>query len=149
VGHKNNKKQPKAISIPSRDKFPKLVPTEGYYHLRPAWRVARMEIVDPFGWHRIPADKVHEIRGKLGGFEGQTWGDIITKSQNNHHFMAVTKICNEAQARLNELDLDDTDALFSLRLSGRERIWGILDNGIMLVLWWDPFHQVYPVARGG
>ena len=149
MGQKNHKKQPKAaFAITLRDKSPKLVPVETFYHLRPAWRVARMEIVDPFGWHKIPADKIHEIRGKLGGFEGQTWADIITKSQNNNHFMAVTKICDAAQARLNALHLDDTDALFSLRLSGTERIWGILDNGVMLVLWWDPFHQVYPVARG-
>jgi hypothetical protein len=108
-----------------------------------------MEIVDPFGWHQIPKDKLHEIRHKLGGFEGQTWGDIITRSRNNHHFMAVTKICGDAQARLNALHLDDTDALFSLRLSGAERVWGILDNGVLLVLWWDPFHLVYLVSRGG
>jgi hypothetical protein len=108
-----------------------------------------MEFVDPFGWHQVPADKLHEIRFKLGGFEGQTWGDIITRSQNNHHFMAVVKICQEAQDRLNALHMEDTDALFSLRLSGPERVWGILDNGTLLLLWWDPFHQVYPVARGG
>jgi hypothetical protein len=146
---KTHNKKPKASLIPPRDKLPKTAPSEGFYHLRPAWRVARMEIVDPYGWHKIPADKLHEIRNKLGGLEGQTWGDIITKSQNNHHFMAVTKICGAARDRLNALHLDDTDALFSLRLSGPERIWGILDNGILLVLWWDPFHTIYPVPRGG
>lgn len=146
---KQDKKQPKSLSIPSKDKSPRAAPSETFYHLRPSWRVARMETVDPFGWHLIPADKIYEIRRKLGGFEGQTWCDIITRSQNNHHFMAVTKIFTDAQNRLNTLHLDDTDALFSLRLSGTERIWGILDNGVLLVLWWDPFHLVYPVPRGG
>jgi hypothetical protein len=108
-----------------------------------------MEIVDPYGWHLIPSEKLHEIRVKLGGFEGQTWGEIITRSKNRNHFMPVTSICGDAQARLNALHLEDTDALFSLRLSGPERIWGILDNGVLLVLWWDPFHTVYPVPRGG
>jgi hypothetical protein len=104
-----------------------------------------MEIIDPYGWHQVPKDKLLEIRHKLAGFEGQTWSDIITKSQDKNHFIAVNKICGEAQAHLNALHLEDTDALFSLRLSGAERVWGILDNGVLLVLWWDPFHQVYPV----
>jgi hypothetical protein len=146
---KYDKKQPRSLGIPLREKSPKATPSETFYHLRPSWRVSKMEIVDPFGWHQIPADKLHEIRNKLGGFEGQTWCDIISKSQNNHHFMPVTKICVDAQNRLNALHLEDTDALFSLRLSGAERIWGILDNGVLLVLWWDPFHSVYPVPRGG
>lgn len=145
---KHDRRQPKALQLPSKEKSPKAVPSETFYHLRPSWRVSRMEIVDPFGWHQIPGDKLHEIRHKLGGFEGQTWGHIIMRSQNNHHFMAVPKICPEAQARLNALHLEDTDALFSLRLSGPERIWGILDNGVLLVLWWDPFHVVYPTPRG-
>ena len=146
---KNDKKQPKARDLPSGEKSPRATASETYYHLRPSWRVSRMEIVDPFGWHRIPGDKLHEIRCKLGGFEGQTWGDIIMKSQNNHHFMPLPKICVDAQAHLNALRLEDTDALFSLRLSGVQRIWGILDNGVLLLLWWDPFHLVYPVPRGG
>ncbi|HET6842159.1 MAG TPA: hypothetical protein VFK06_10825 [Candidatus Angelobacter sp.] len=145
---KANKKQPKAPLVLPQIKSPKSVPTQDFYHLRPAWRVARMELVDPFGWHTIPADKLQEIRNKLGGFEGQTWGDIISKSQNNHHFMPVIKICGDAKSRLSALHMEDTDALFSLRLSGRERIWGILDNGVLIVLWWDPFHSVYPVSRG-
>jgi hypothetical protein len=144
---KNDKKKPKSIIVVPKEKFPKSVPAASFYQSRPSWRVGRMEVIDPFGWHKIPADK-HEIRGKLAGFEGQTWADIIMRSQNNHHFMPVTKICEQAQERLNALRLEDTDALFSLRLSGPERIWGILDNGVLLVLWWDHFHVVYPVPRG-
>ena len=108
-----------------------------------------MELVDPFGWHQVPGAKLYEIRDKLAGFEGQTWGDIIMKSQNNHHFMTSTSICDEARGRLGSLHMEDTDSLFSLRLTGPERIWGILDNGVSLLLWWDPFHLVYPVPRGG
>lgn len=37
-----------------------------------------MEVVDPFGWHRIPSDKLHEIRDKLGGFKAKR-GDISSR----------------------------------------------------------------------
>lgn len=146
---KQNKKQPKAPLAEHGQKSPKAAPAESFYHLRPAWRVARIELVDPYGWHQIPTYKLLEIRDKLGGFEGQTWGDIIMRSQNNHHFMPVVKICAAAQERLSAIHMEDTDALFSLRLSGAERVWGILNNGILLLLWWDPFHSVYPVPKGG
>lgn len=121
---KGNKKQPKAPLAAQQDKSPKSAPSESFYHLRPAWRVGRMEFVDPFGWHQAPPEKLLQIRSKLGGFEGQTWADIIMRSQNNHHFMPVTKICLDAQTRLNALNMEDTDALFSLRLSGPERVLG-------------------------
>jgi hypothetical protein len=122
---KNNKKLPTARDVPSREKLPKSSPAESFYDRRPSWRVGRMELIDPFGWHKVPAAKLYEIRDKLAGFEGQTWGDIIMKSQNNHHFMTSTSICDEAQGRLGSLHMEDTDSLFSLRLTGPERIWGI------------------------
>ena len=39
------------------------------------------------------------------------------------------------------LGLDD---VVSLRLSGPERVFGYLDNGVLVLLWWDPLHQVCP-----
>jgi hypothetical protein len=42
---------------------------------------------------------------------------------------------------------DDVEAVLSLRISARERVWGILDGPALQVLWWDPEHQVYPVER--
>lgn len=42
------------------------------------------------------------------------------------------------------IGLDDQDALVSLGLTGRERIWGFIANGVMNLLWWDPNHEVCP-----
>lgn len=33
--------------------------------------------------------------------------------------------------------------LFSLRLTARERLYGILNNGVFYVLWYDPCHEIY------
>lgn len=104
-----------------------------------------MEMVDPFGWHEIDADKLRDIRHKLGGIERNTWKEILVRDSKYNHFIAVEKICSDAQRRLRELHLDDTDALISLRLAGAERIWGILELNVLQVLWWDPQHLVYPI----
>ena len=34
--------------------------------------------------------------------------------------------------------------LFSVRLTGRIRLWGLRDVSILRVLWWDPEHTVCP-----
>jgi hypothetical protein len=50
----------------------------------------------------------------------------------------------DARKRLEQLRLDDTDELFSLRLNGQERLWGIRSNDIFSLLWWDPKHEICP-----
>jgi len=38
----------------------------------------------------------------------------------------------------------DVDEMLSLRLSGTERVWGILADGICTLVWWDPEHRLCP-----
>ena len=73
-----------------------------------------------------------------------TWKAIGT---NGSHPVALNDLDKTARDRLAELNLDDIDHLYSLRLSGTERVWGILDRSILKVLWWDPDHQVCPAAK--
>jgi hypothetical protein len=140
------KGKPTFRDIVASVKGPKtVVPVETCYPERPAWRVSLLEMVDPFGWHELSADKLQDIRSKLAGIEGNTWKDILVRDAKYNHFIAVDKICPEARERLQALHLDDIDSLLSLRLAGAERIWGILQLNVLQVLWWDPEHLVYPV----
>lgn len=72
-----------------------------------------------------------------------TWDDIFVKARKHHHSVEVGKLSKKARDRLIEIRKDDLDELYSLRLGGTERIWGILDRGVFILLWWDPNHQVY------
>ena len=56
----------------------------------------------------------------------------------------VADLPGENQRRLREIGQHDVDRLISLRVSSRERIFGILDKAVLRLLWWDPEHQVYP-----
>lgn len=108
-----------------------------------------MDFIDPFGWHTVDSEKLAVIREKLGQFETRTWADILVVAKKQNHSVAIDGLCKEAQARLNEMFKGnvDIDSLVSLRLSGRERVWGILDQGVLAVLWWDPEHAVCPALR--
>ncbi len=89
----------------------------------------------------MPKDALIQIIGKLKSFERSAWADI---ERGGSHFIGVESIIRDAQRRLEMLKLDDTDELFSLRLSGLERLWGLRSNDVFSVLWWDPNHQICP-----
>jgi len=102
-------------------------------------------MADSFGWHSVGVTKFHDIRDKLANFETMTWSKILRGSQN--HAILRVDLCQDAQKRLRALKLDDIDSLISLRLSGTERIFGILERGVLRVLWWDPEHRICPSPK--
>lgn len=145
---KGGNKQPKARESPVTNKQPKVAgDPQAYYQNNPAWRISKMEFADPFGWHTLDANKLMDIRQKLIDFESRTWREILVISCKQNHTVPIEKLDKAARDRLTEIGLDDLDELTSLRLASRERVWGIIDQGIMNLLWWDSDHQVYPVEK--
>ncbi len=113
---------------------------------KPAWQFRQIDWSGLWGWHKLEANKWQEILTKLGHFETRTWADI--KSDGNNHSVDIQNSPNpEVLKRLAEIHQDDIDELFSLRLSGKERLWGILDNHILKILWWDMNHEVWPSKK--
>ena len=106
-----------------------------------------MEQVGSFGWADLQRDKILEVAGKLAESEKLTWHEILVTSKTRNHSVLVSKLCPEAKKRLTEILQDDIDEVVSLRLSGRERVWGIRQAGVFKVLWWDPKHEVCPSLR--
>jgi hypothetical protein len=103
-----------------------------------------LEFCDPFGWHEVDQPTIEKIRDRLKHFETMTWREILTEGGKRNHLVKVGDLCKEAQQRLQVIRQDDLAELLSLGLTGRERIWGILDNGVVKLLWWDPEHLVCP-----
>jgi hypothetical protein len=66
-----------------------------------------------------------------------TWSEILYRSGGNH-LIEVWRLCPGARQRLDAIGETDIDAVMSLRLSGKERVFGIMDGHIMKVLSWDP-----------
>lgn len=106
-----------------------------------------LEMAGPFGWHEIDQHTLNDIRGKLQGFETMTLREIFTVGSKRNHSVEQWKLCDDAKHRLRELGHDDLDELWTLRLSGPERIWGIRNCNVFTLLWWDPKHQVCPSLR--
>ncbi len=106
-----------------------------------AWHLSTIDKDGPFGWCHVGQscywDRIHQ---KLASFETMTWNDIVKGS----HPVELKDLSKEARKRLEEIQQDDIESLYSLRLTGTERIWGIRDRNFLKVLWWDPNHKVCP-----
>ena len=118
-----------------------------YWRRFPAWRIARVEFIAPWGWHELTAEQVRAIHSKLSEFERMTWDEILIRSKKQNHLVRVEIICKQARDRLGEIGYGDQERLVSLHFSGRERVWGALSDGVMTVLWWDPRLEICPCLK--
>jgi len=120
------------------------------------WGFAIADLEGPWGWRTEAAhDWWRAILPKLQRFESMTWAEIMQATGgrargNNSHFVQVQNLTRQAKSRLAEIKCDDVDALFSLRLDGTTRVYGIRDGRALKLLWYDPYHgtndrAVYPV----
>jgi len=99
----------------------------------PSWRFSSMDIDSPW----CPKTTISRealwglIHPRILSFETMTWDEI--KRGTKSHYVSVGKLDPDARKRLEVLELDDTEFLFSLRLQGKPRLWGLLINGVFHV----------------
>ena len=89
-------------------------------------------ISDPEWWD--------SILPKLRGFESMTLATIMNavggKSKGTNSYpVKCENLSKKAQKRLKEIGRNDVSELFSLRLSGTIRIYGIRDGRALKLLW--------------
>ena len=121
----------------------------GYISKTPRWRFAKLKAFNDtdFGY----SDKqelMDEILDKLANFETMTWSQITNTDGGNNHWCDVSGMSKEAQKMFMRLNLYDLGPLFSLRLNGTFRIWGIINpDGTFDIVWFDPNHEIYPSRK--
>ncbi len=115
-----SEKRPKILSDPTAraNKYPR-------------WQFNRCDWHhSEWGWVNIATEQWQELSQKLGHFETMTWGQIEGDANSGSHLVEIAECPNPApQKRLEKLNLDDIDTLFSLRLAGAKRIYGIFGWG--------------------
>lgn len=120
-----------------------------YYKKSPLWSFKKLD--NGYSkWGLVHAKNLNQdVIEKLSAYEKMIWDDIIKSSGgrshgNNSHFENVSDLISEAQKRWRDLKLDEYDRVFSLRLSGLHRLYGIVDNGVFYIVWYDQDHEIYP-----
>jgi len=117
--------------------------------MRACWRLQKLQLVNPYGWHELTGEQLAYIRGKLVEFEAKDWNQIfVAERKHNHSIEVATFDCPQAREWMRR-NMPDQDVLWTLRLSGKERIWGILREGVFHLLFWDPDHQIKESQKKG
>ena len=135
-----NKKHPNNIKNP-----------DSYLSKNPAWIFSKHDHLHS-KWSLKYCNNLYEdIILKLKSFEGMTW-DEINKQQHgkfgksSNHFVKIADLTKEAQKRIQILGIID-DVVYSLRLEGKLRLYGMLEDGIFNIIWYDKNHEIYPVEK--
>jgi hypothetical protein len=133
-----NRKIPKSFIAPVESKTPKAghFPTD---RCQPEFRAEQLDREGPWGWDHFDPSQIRTVFQKIFESQKLTWQDL---RNNGSHLVDRTDLCPDAQKRLVQIQKEDLDQLFSLRLTGRQRIWGIKEGNILWLLWWDPDHKV-------
>jgi len=150
------KKRPKSREKIKPQKKPKTdssISPDTVINKKPAWRFGKIDFEGEWGFDKINKSSIlKNLHQKLKNFEGMTWGEIerktIKKGSKLNHSIFVEKISKEAKNRFKKIRLaDEYDTLYSFHLAGKERLWGIRENEIFYIIWWDKEHTVYPVHK--
>jgi hypothetical protein len=130
---------------PSPSKLPRSgVNPESYMHLNPAWRFRATRMKDPFGWHTVDRAQSLEVLNLLKNLETMTWFEILIKDKGRNHTISANELSKPAQTCLEGDWQGGADEVTSLRLTNKKRVFGILDQGVFHILWWDPEHEACP-----
>lgn len=92
-----------------------------------------------WGWQNFNPREMQNLLQKIFDSQKLTWQQ---HREHGSHLVDVEKLVTEAQKRLKILKQDDLAELYSLRLSGKKRIWSIKDGNVLWLLWWAPEHTV-------
>lgn len=146
---KDRSKRPGQSLRPSEEKQPRGGLKALSIHTLPfKWTTESCDLEGPFGWSKIEHETLlKDIFPKLQNFESQTWGEIETQSNGRHHLVETSGMADEAKGRLEDTEFSGQENLFSLRVEGGCRLWGVRTGAVFQVLWYDPEHRVWPTEK--
>lgn len=141
----SDKRRPKAASSPSRQiRFGGNPDGQDVETI--AWHFNRLDRPhECWGWDKLVPRQWKMILEHLRDFEGLTWAELKAqaggRSQGtNHHSITIKDFTSDARKRLAEINLDDFDSLFSLRINNTLRLYGVRDGRVLQLVWHDPHH---------
>jgi hypothetical protein len=134
----------RASSLPNKGKDARAEPSENPDLQTPLWSFRIIDIDSPWCWSGMDGESLKKVLSRLRNFETMTWRDI---ANTGSHYIDTSSIIKLANDRLVEIKQDDTDTLYSLRIEGAFRIWGIREGRVLKILWHDPEHAICPSPK--
>ena len=138
----NNKRAVFGDVAPKGGKTAVITPEDGTNWMRACWRIQRVQLVDPYGWHELSLAQLGEMQNKLAQIEEKTWNEIFVEDKKRNHPIPVADFDCPRAKRWMRANLPREDELWTLYLSTTERVWGIRRDGAFHIIFWDPNHKI-------
>ena len=133
-------RSPRSAFEDANRKMPRGV-TPDYEGRFPLWAFRIVDLGGPWCWSALGGEDLRTVLQRLKELETMTWQAI---ANTGSHPIEVASLAKAARDRLVEIQQDDVDQVYSLRCTGRRRIFGIREGGVLRFLWWDPDRDVCP-----
>jgi len=104
-----------------------------------------VDLEGPWGWGKILPTELPRVLEFLRNIERLRQHEAFGGSKNKR--IELSALCADAKKRLRQIELDDLDCLWELRVGGAERIWGQRFGHVFYPVWWDPRHEVCPSRK--
>lgn len=146
-------KQPdrtKSVYIPSEEKFS--------LDCNLTWCITISDLEGEWSWKEqrrwTEEEWTTQIFHNFSSLEKSTWSEILYEHKTpakggkmvpKHHSQELNTLVKEAQTRWIEIGLEEYDTAFRFRFTGTIRAWGIKLQGHFYLIWWERYHEIYPV----
>lgn len=139
-------KQPSSAVAAEGGKHPAVALPQGQTtRSRPSWRFGMADREGPWSLSICDGSTLHALMEKLRDFESMTCSELERSGDPLKHYEVDSLPTKQARERLEQLRLDDQTRISRLRLTGKQRLYGFMDeDNTFHVLWWDPEHEVWP-----
>ncbi len=104
-----------------------------------------LDLEGEWGWNSLTPAQIELLHDKCKGWETMRASELFGNGGNK--LIPLGNIAKDARDRLLEIELDDLDGLWELRLSGLRRVWGTRVEHVFYLIWWDPKHTVCPSLK--
>ncbi len=115
---------------------------ENYYI---SWRFSKADIGGPYACNDFSHNDFQQLWERLRAFENMNTEQL--RDNGSFHPKPVDELTREQKERLQQIELDDIDEIYSFRITGKCRMWCIKYGSILLLLWWDRDHDIAPSVK--
>ena len=113
---------------------------EQYYSKNPVWTFANSDQeMWAFSLDHIGVSIWTEILPYLKSLETKTWSEILINGKKQNHSINVKSLSKNAQNRLVSKYIE-AEAIISLRITGKHRLYGYMTGQVFNILWYDDDH---------
>lgn len=146
----SKKKPHRSVNVSGNKKSSSKEDPNNWLRKNPVWVFSRHDNQHDKWSLTCCRDIYDDVISKLASFEGMTWGCINQqthdKGKSSNHFIEISKLTKDAQNRIESLHIYE-DEIYSLRLSNKERLFGVIEDNKFCIIWYDKNHEVYPYKK--